>query len=133
MAGHVRALAVLQVVYASLGLLLAVMLFILFGGIAAIVGATAPIEDSRVAVPVLTLVGGFVATMLILLSLPRLIAGIGLYKYRNWGRILTLVVSVLGLVDIPVGAGLGIYGLWVLTRPDSIALFEPMPAPPQRA
>jgi hypothetical protein len=129
MAGHVRALAVLQIVYASLGLLVGVVVFLLFGGIAAIVGFSAPVDDSVIAVPVLAVIGGFASSIIILLSLPRLIAGIGLLKHRSWARILTLVVSVLGLFDFPVGTGLGVYGLWVLTHRDASPLFQELPSP----
>jgi hypothetical protein len=127
MTGHVRALAILQIVYSSLGLLLGIVVFMLFGGIATIVGFSAPIDDSVVAVPVLTLIGGIASSVLVLLSLPRLIAGIGLLKFQNWGRILTFVVSVVGLLDFPVGTGLGIYALWVLTHRDTLPLFQVQP------
>lgn len=127
MTGHVRALAVLQIVYASMGLLLGVAVFLLFGGIATIVGFNASLDESFVAVPVLTLIGGIASSVLILLSLPRLLAGIGLIKLQNWGRILTFVVSILGLVDFPIGTGLGIYALWVLTHRDTLPLFDSRP------
>jgi len=129
MAGHVHALAILQIVYSSLGLLVGIAVFMLFGGIATIVGINSSIDESLVAVPVLTLIGTFAASAIILLSLPRLIAGIGLLKQRNWARILTLIVSAVGLIDIPVGTGLGIYAFWVLTRSETVALFEPAPEP----
>jgi hypothetical protein len=124
MTGHVRALAVLQIVYSALGLLLGVAVFMLFGGIAAVVGLSAPVDESLVAVPVLAIIGGVASTILILLSLPRFIAGIGLLTHRNWARILTLIVSVVGLIDFPVGTGLGIYGLWVMTHRDTSVLFN---------
>lgn len=127
MTGHVRALAVLQIVYASMGLLLGVAVFLLFGGIATVVGFNASLDESFVAVPVLTLIGGIASSVLILLSLPRLLAGIGLLKLQNWGRILTFVVSILGLVDFPIGTGLGIYALWVLTHRDTLPLFDTRP------
>jgi hypothetical protein len=129
MTSHVRVLAVLQIVYASLGLLLGVFVLLFFGGLAAIIGFNAPAGDSIVAVPVLTLIGGLASSVLILLSLPRLIAGIGLLKYQQWARILTFVVSVLGLVDVPVGTALGIYAFWVLTHRDATPLFDEAPAP----
>lgn len=125
MTGHVKALAVVQIVYSAMGLLLGIVVLMLFGGAAAIVGFSAPIEDSMVAVPILTVIGGFAASFLILLSLPRLIAGIGLLKYRNWGRLLTFVVSVIGLIDFPIGTAISIYALWVLTHRDVVPLFEP--------
>jgi len=123
MTGHVRALAVLQIVYSAMGLLLGIAVFILFGGIAAVVGFNASADESLVAIPVLTIIGGLASAVLILLSLPRFIAGVGLLSHRNWARILTWVVSVIGLIDFPVGTGLSIYGLWVLTHRDTAALF----------
>ena len=121
---HVRALAILQIVYASLGLLIALMILMIFGGIAAIVGFAADPSDSIVAVPILSVIGTVGASFIAALSLPRLIAGIGLLKYRNWARILTIVVSVIGLADFPVGTALGGYGLWVLLTREGAALFE---------
>ncbi len=129
MTSHVRALAILQIVYASVGLLLGLVVAMLFGGIATLVGFSAPISDSVVAVPVLATIGGVASSILIMLSLPRLIAGIGLLKYRSWGRILTIIVSILGLIDFPVGTALGAYGLWVLLHRDALALFDEMPQP----
>ncbi len=128
MTGHIRALAVLQIVYASMGLLLGVVVFMIFGGIAGIVSVSAPFDESLVAVPILAIIGSVAGSVLILLSLPRLLAGIGLLKLQGWGRILTIVVSVLGLIDFPIGTGLGIYGLWVMTHSDTQALFDRAPA-----
>ena len=124
MTAHVRALAILQIIYASLGLLLGVFVFMLFGGLATIVGLNAPADESVVAVPVLTLIGSVASSVLILLSLPRLIAGIGLLKYQNWARILTFVVSAIGLLDVPIGLALGVYAFWVLTHRDVAPLFD---------
>jgi hypothetical protein len=128
MASHVRALAVLQIVYSSFGLLAGITVFLIFGGAALIAGITVPIDDKLVAVPVLAIVGGAISSVVILLSLPRFIAGIGLLRPGNWAKILTFVVSVLGLLDLPFGTALGIYGLWVLTHRDTPAVFGEMPA-----
>ena len=123
-ARHVRILAVLQIIYATLGLLLGLGIFMLFGGIAAIVSLSAPIDESIVAAPVLAFIGGIVASIIIVLSLPRLIAGIGLLKHREWGRILSIVVGVIGLIDFPVGTALCIYALCVLFHKDAAAEFR---------
>ena len=121
---HVRALAILQIVYASIGLLIALAVLMIFGGIAAIVGIAAEPHDSIVAVPILSIIGTVSASFIAVLSLPRLIAGIGLLQYRNWARILTIVVSVLGMADVPFGTALGVYGLWVLLQRETSNLFE---------
>ena len=123
MASHVRALGIAQIVYSSLGLMLGITVFALFSGAAAIVGISAPLDDSMIAVPIVAGIGWFAAAVLILLALPRFIAGIGLLRMRPWGRIVTLIVSILGLLDFPVGTALGIYGLWVLTHKDVEPMF----------
>lgn len=41
-------------------------------------------------------------------------AGVGLLQYRNWGRGLTVVMSVFMLFHFPIGTGIGIYAFWVL-------------------
>jgi hypothetical protein len=133
MTQHIRILAILQIVYASLGILLGVGVFLLFGGIAGIVGISADSPDSLVAIPILAVIGGLASSVIIALSLPRLIAGMALYQFRNWGRILTLVVGVIGLLDFPIGTGLGIYALWVLTHRDAGPLFDAEPRLVNRA
>ena len=125
MHAHIRTLAILQIVYASIGLLFGLGLLMIFGGAAAIVSFSADPSDSLVAVPVIALVGTFAAGFFIILSLPRLIAGIGLLKHRQWARILTIIVSAIGLFDVPFGLALGVYGFWVLLTREGAAPFEP--------
>jgi membrane-associated protease RseP (regulator of RpoE activity) len=57
-----------------------------------------------------TLIGG----LLLLVSVPGIIAGYGLLNYKSWARTLTIVLSILNLFHIPFGTMIGIYGLWVL-------------------
>ena len=58
-------------------------------------------------------------------SLPGLIAGIGLLNFRSWARILAIVISVLDLIHVPFGTALGVYGLWVPLSQGSERLFRP--------
>jgi hypothetical protein len=58
---------------------------------------------------------------------PAIIAGIGLLSYQPWSRILTIVLSVLGLLNFPIGTVLGVYGLWVLFNSEAVRLFEQQP------
>jgi hypothetical protein len=80
--------------------------------------------DAAVAIPVIGAIGGFVMIVLLAVSIPGIIAGIGLMKYQSWARILTIVLSILDLVSIPFGTALGIYGLWVLFTAEGARLFE---------
>lgn len=46
-------------------------------------------------------------------------AGWGLLARAPWARVLAVVTAFLNLMDIPLGAALGVYTLWVLLPADS--------------
>jgi hypothetical protein len=122
MRDHVRILAVLHIVFGALGLLAALAILAIFGGIAGIVGFTHD-PEAHVAIPVLGLIGAAVFVLLLVLSLPGIIAGVGLLKFQPWARILTIILCALNLMNVPVGTALGIYGLWVLLQEETERLF----------
>jgi hypothetical protein len=73
--------------------------------------------------------------MICVVSLPALIAGIGLVKVRPWSRVLGIIISVLLLFSVPIGTALGIYGLWVLFQPEARQVLEAgsvLPVPAER-
>ena len=61
--------------------------------------------------------------LITLLSVPGLAVGIGLVKFKEWARILGLVLSALNLLNVPFGTILGGYGLWVLLNKETEPLF----------
>ena len=124
MESHVRTLAILHIIFSALGLVAALVIFLVFGGIAGLVAGAGGADDARVAIPVLGAIGSFLFFLLLALSLPGLVAGIGLLKFRPWARILTIVLSVFDLFHVPLGTALGVYGLWVLLSPETERLFR---------
>jgi len=64
-----------------------------------------------------------IAAFLAVLSIPNIIAGVGLQKRREWARILTIVLSVLHLFNFPLGTALGAYAMWALLNDQSKAYF----------
>jgi flagellar basal body-associated protein FliL len=44
----------------------------------------------------------------------RIIAGYKLMKGKRWARVAIIIFSVLDITNVPLGAALGIYSLWVL-------------------
>lgn len=125
---HVKVLAILHIVFGALGLLAALGLLLLFGGIAGVVGLNAAQDEAMIAMPIIGGIGIFVSAAAALLSIPSLIAGVGLLSYKPWARTLTLVVSAIQLINIPVGTALGFYGLWVLLSREGVQLFQRAPA-----
>ncbi|MBS1827602.1 MAG: hypothetical protein JST93_19965 [Acidobacteria bacterium] len=121
---HVKILGILHIVFGALGLLAGLFVMALFGGIAGLVGAFGNGGESIIAIPILGGIGALVLIACLVLSLPGLIAGIGLVKYRPWARVLTIILSVLNLFNFPFGTALGVYGLWVLLSNDTQRLFN---------
>lgn len=128
MANHVRILATLNIVLGALGVLGALIVLAFFGGIAALVGSGVGQSDMGdlppgAAAPVVGMVGAAIAIFILVLSLPGIITGIGLLQYREWARILGIVLSAISLPGVPVGTAIGVYGLWVLLNGETVRLF----------
>jgi hypothetical protein len=122
---HIKAVGVLNIVFGVLGALGGIILLMIFAGITGIVGAATQNDPSQaIALPIIATIGGFLSVILLIVSAPSIIAGIGLLKFRSWARILGIVISVLHLLNFPLGTALGIYGLWVLLSQESVPFFS---------
>lgn len=114
---HVRILGILYIAFSALGLIAA---FIVFG----VVAGGGWISGDETALAVTTIVGSAIAGILVLISAPGIIGGMGLLKKQSWARILVMVLGVINLVNIPFGTALGIYTIWVLTNKETEVLFS---------
>jgi hypothetical protein len=113
---HITVVAVLWLALGGLGFFVAIIAFV------AIVGGGALSGDME-AIAITGTVGTAIAGLLVVLSVPALIAGIGLLKKAEWARILTLVLAFLNLMNIPFGTALGVYSIWVLLNAQATPLF----------
>lgn len=121
---HVKILGILHIVFGILGILVALGMLMLFGGLAGLAGSAAEPDDRVVGMGILGAIGFFVFIVILVLSLPGLISGIGLVQLRSWARILGIIISALDLLNVPFGTALGIYGLWVLLSNETEAIFR---------
>ncbi len=119
---HVKVLAVLQIALGALGIVGAVLVMVVFGGLAGLAVASQE-PGSEVAAPLLGLIGVAIVTVLLVLSIPAVILGAGLLKFRPWARILGIILSILLLLHFPLGTVVGVYGLWVLLTRETETLF----------
>ena len=119
---HVKVLGVLFLVLSAFGLMAALVVGIGIGGAAGIVSATADADPA--VIPILGLAGSVLVLVLLALSLPGLVAGVGLLKFQPWARILAIVLCAINLINFPFGTIFGAYGLWVLLTKETEALFR---------
>lgn len=115
---HVTVVAAIQVGFALLGLIGALAAFF------ALSFARTQVGDEEVAGPLLEVLSISIPLMIGFLSTLGLVGGIGLFGYKPWARYIVIVVSALGLLNIPIGTLKGVYFLWVLLQNDTIKLFE---------
>ena len=127
MTTHVKVLAVLYLALSAFGIAVALFVSLALGVATGVVGANADPNEAAIALPIIGLAGTALVVFLLATSLPGLIAGIGLLKFRPWARILAIVVAVINLIHIPFGTAVGIYALWVLFNKETEQLFSGAP------
>jgi hypothetical protein len=126
MAQHVKILGILHIVFGAMGVFAAIIVLMIFGGISAAVGMSQHSTD--LPAPILGVIGGVIFIVVLALSLPGLIIGIGLVQFRPWARIGGIILSALDLFGFPFHTALGIYGLWVLLNGQTEQMFGAPPA-----
>src|SRR5258706_4897174 len=98
---HVKILAILHIVLGGLGIFAALIVLAIFGGIAGFVNLADNTQDGALGSALVGIIGAVITLVVLLLSIPGLIAGIGLLSYQPWARVLTIVLSILELPGFP--------------------------------
>ena len=124
---HVKVLGALQIAMGTIGLVSALALVLVFGVASSAVGLSGD-PDAAIALPIIGITGMALVGFLVALSLPGIVVGIGLIQLRPWARIAGIVLSILGMMMIPFGTIVGVYGVWVLFSKDTERLFSPVAA-----
>jgi hypothetical protein len=114
---HIDILGWLFIAGGALGIVIAFFLFV-------ILGLTGGLTGDMKAAALLTGIGLFIAILVAIFSVPNLVVGWSLLKRKSWSRIAGLVLGCLGLLSFPFGTALGIYALWVLTKPEAEQLLR---------
>ena len=115
---HINVVAALQIGFGIFWIVAGIIILFLLSLIGGFV-------DDKDASFILPMIGQITAAFLFFLSIPGIIAGIGVLRRKEWGRILTLVLSVIGLMNFPIGTAVGIYSIWVLVQEETLTYFKP--------
>lgn len=114
---HIRIVAWLNIANALLSLFIGgVVLLLLLTGFSLFAGDVETL-------PFVIIGGLMIGLLMFLLALPSLLAGIGLLRGRNWGRLLAIIVGAFNLLNFPIGTALGLYTLWVLLQRETTEFF----------
>ncbi len=105
---HRSTLGALHLVLGAMNIIAAVIIWLVLGGTALLASA-----DPE-AVQILGAVSGLISTILIIVAIPPVVAGIALIQKKSWGRAAAIISSFLNLTSVPFGSAVGIYTLWVV-------------------
>lgn len=114
---HIKFLGWLYIVMGILGVLVGGVVFLVVAGGGLISG-------DETAIAITSLVAILVSGLILLVSAPGIIAGVGLLNFRPWSRILALILGILNLPGFPIGTLLGIYTIWALLDDESVDVFN---------
>lgn len=104
---HVRILGWLHMCLGVIDLLIGLMAFGVLSSIGMLSGDIAGFG-------IMTLIGGFVGTLMLIMAIPNFICGVGLL--RNWGGWVIVVAVALGflnLMKLPFGTAIALYTFWI--------------------
>jgi len=91
--------------------LMALLLVLMVGG-----GLLAAEVEAFLAI---SLAATFIGAIMLVVSVPGIVAGYGLLKRKSWARPLAIVVGLFNLSSFPVGTAVGIYALWTLFQDEA--------------
>jgi len=111
----VRMLAVGFVIVGVIHAVMALFILFVYGGKATITPGT-----GQEFLPVIGLLGNTSFVLVFIASLLGVVAGLGLWQLSPWGRPLGIAVSLVQIFVIPFGTVLGIAGLLLLWRKQSL-------------
>jgi hypothetical protein len=117
---HLTLLAILHLVWGSIGLLLGVSTLMLTIGAVAI-GLTSNVDAASAIAT--AIVFGIFALALLAGGLANAWAGAAIRRHQPAGRLVTLGLAVPNLFVLPFGTALGVYAFWVLLHEETRAAF----------
>jgi hypothetical protein len=84
----------------------------------------------REVLEIMSILSPLIVVFCFITALPGIIGGIFLLKFKEWARILVLILSFIDLINFPIGTAIGIYAIWVLLHRDTVKLFIAQPESP---
>lgn len=117
MSKHVTFVAALHIGFGILKLIGSVAVFFF-------INLAQSFVDVEIATSVLVIIKILVSTLMGTAAILGIIGGIGLLSYKNWARILVIVLSALNCLNVPIGTAKGVYSIWALLQDDTLRLFD---------
>lgn len=113
---HIVVLGWVRIAYSTMFILGGAFVLALLAGFGA---ATRDLTAYRI----MGTVGAVVGSLMLILAIPGLVAGIGLLRRASWSRVLSLVLAVFDLAAFPIGTALAAYSVFVLSQDAAVSAY----------
>lgn len=103
---HQKILGAIIIAYSAMNLI---------GGVSAIaaINIINMFIDEPEIIHMVTFFTRLIGIVLVVISVPAFIAGVGLVREKDWSKNLAFVVGIIFLIFFPVGTIIGIYSIWL--------------------
>ncbi len=124
MDSHKRILGFIFTITSILSILTALLLNIFFSALWTFVLSQADAGDA-LPLEFVSLIFEYIPWIIIIFSVPSLIAGIGLLNKASWAMTLALILGCLKLISFPIGTAIGVYAIWIYFEDQKAAKAAP--------
>jgi hypothetical protein len=113
---HKRILAILYIISGAVQILGMIILSSIISIIIPFIMEEAGPEGQWVFMWIVPFIRFIAIGIIILFSIPSIIAGIGILNNKKWALTLALVLGCFKLFSFPIGTAIGIYTIWVYSE-----------------
>ena len=121
---HVRVAAWIHIVMGALAVCVLAVFGLMVGAFGAVMGAASHGHDEGMVLGAIAGFGAVVFLFIMVFPALEIIGGVLLLRGSPVGKVLTIIFSILSLLNFPIGTVAGGYSLWALLR----EVPQPMPA-----
>ncbi|MBD3317282.1 MAG: hypothetical protein GF344_15960 [Chitinivibrionales bacterium] len=111
-------------IVAGLYIALSILLLLITAFLVAVVTGAAPLIDVDAVEGIVIVIAWIIAVFWVAVAAAGIAIGAALKQRHSWARIATIVVSIVNLLNFPIGTAVGLYALWVMLNPETIRLFD---------
>lgn len=118
---HKKILGILYIISAALTILGMLLLNAILSLIFSFAFEEMNEEERRIVELVMSIVQYLPFFIIVFISAPTMIAGIGLLMRQSWATVLAMIMGCLKLFSFPIGTVLGIYAIWIFSEDQKLA------------
>ncbi|MFW9990798.1 MAG: zinc ribbon domain-containing protein [Candidatus Odinarchaeota archaeon] len=131
--GYVQIIGIVEIVLGFFDLVIGVIIALITALVTVLItngeidmgdmGDVPPVDANLIAGFIGVLLG-FIALLFVIIAIVSIVSGIKLLQYKKSGRMGTMLIGAISLLNVPIGTAFGIGALYILTKPEVEQMFS---------